>query len=287
MADAPVTPEPPADPPADLPLPFTFRGVAALAQADLWKLLTTQLLTIIVLASCCSWVMHRHWAPALDAAMAALPEQATLRDGRLQWPDEPVRDLASTPALRIVANPRDERGPGQTADLQIELRPRQWDLASVFGYFSLPYPPGDIRLDRTHRVPWWGARKPFLLLAAGAGLTLAFLFGWTVLAFLGAWVVRTVAFFADRAAGLRAQWQLAAAALVPSAMLLAMGVLCYGLRLLPLLGLMLLVPVAWIISWVYLFFAPFRLPRVEGTDAGDNPFMSDASAEDNPFRDRS
>jgi len=288
MANAPAIPESPIEPPNDPPLPFTFRGIASLAQAKLWKLVIAQTLAALFLAGSCAWVMHRHWGPALDAAMAALPESAAIRGSQLYWPDEPARDLARTSTLRIVANPRDERGSGQTADIQIELRPQRWDIASMLGYFSLPYPPGEIRLDRAHRVPWWGARKPFLLLTTGAGLTFGLLVGWALLAFLGVPVVRAVAFFADRTGDRRTQWQLAAAALLPGTALLAMGMLCYGLRLLPVLGLLLLVPVAWIVSWVYLFFSPFHLPRLENTDASGNPFADDAvtSDKDNPFSTR-
>jgi hypothetical protein len=66
-----------------------------------------------------------------------------------------------------------------------------------------------------------------------------------------------------------------------------MGILCYGLGLLPLLGLMLVWLLHLVVGWAYLFFAPFHLPQIEEEHMEDNPFADadedDLAEEYNPF----
>ena len=76
----------------------------------------------------------------------------------------------------------------------------------------------------------------------------------------------------------------AAAAQLPAALVLAVGVLCYALGLLPWMGLLVLAPVAALVAWGYLFFAPFFLPRIESIEP--NPF-EDEEEETNAAGDES
>jgi hypothetical protein len=89
-----------------------------------------------------------------------------------------------------------------------------------------------------------------------------------------------VAFFADREGSMGNHWQLATAALMPGAVFFGMGVLCYGLGLLPLLGLLIVWVLHLIVGWGYLFFAPFFLPQMEEDEESNNPFANPATQED-------
>jgi hypothetical protein len=69
---------------------------------------------------------------------------------------------------------------------------------------------------------------------------------------------------------------MAAAAFLPASALLAMGVLCYALRLLPLMGLLILFPLHLILGGGYLFFSSFYLPKLEASS--ENPFDEDPAS---------
>jgi hypothetical protein len=276
-------------------LPFTLRGCAALARGPWWRLFLVELAVALFVGACCVWVVGRHWCPAIDQAIAALPHNAgEIRDGRLHWPNaKPLEltQLPDRPYLRLIVDPQNAADHGRMADLQLELRERHVAVSSVLGFWKIPYPPGlALKLDRENLGPWWGARRPFLLLGLGVAVMLWLLFTWAVLALLGAWPVRMVSFFADREGGLGTHWRLASAAFQPGAVFCGMGILCYGLGLLPLLGLMLVWLLHLVVVWAYLFFAPFHLPQIEEEQLEDNPFSEpdqedeeEPAGDDNPF----
>jgi hypothetical protein len=95
---------------------------------------------------------------------------------------------------------------------------------------------------------------------------------------VGGMVVRSVAFYVNRQCPTGGGWRLAAAAQLPAALLMAVGVLCYALGLLPWMGLLVMMPLAALVTWAYLFFAPFFLPRIEATDP--NPFEGEEEETD-------
>ena len=113
-------------------------------------------------------------------------------------------------------------------------------------------------------------------------------FVWPLAALAGAWPVRTVAYFADREGSLGTYWRLALAAMIPAAVLFALGVVCYGLGLLPLLGLVVVFALHLVVAWVFMFFAPFYLSVCyirqtwhEGRQG--NPVVHDGAWEENRF----
>jgi hypothetical protein len=287
-------PEPPSPPKG---FPVTFSGVASFAETGWGRLLGWQFLMALALGGAVLLVLARHWAPVVDSAMAQLPAETGWRNGALVWPDEKPVELGRNNYFCLIVDPAGTARQGQLADVQVELRREDWLLGSVFGYFELNYAPGDLPLLREELAPWWGARRPFLLLALGAAAGALVWLGWLALGLAGGVVARSVAFYVDRQCNYTQGWRLAAAAQLPSALLLAVGVLCYALGLLPWMGLLVLVPLAALVAWAYLFFAPFFLPRIEAIEpnpfdgeeeetnaAGDESEFSEPE-EANPFQD--
>ncbi|MSU27031.1 MAG: hypothetical protein EXS27_03830 [Pedosphaera sp.] len=274
----------------DASQPFSFGGVAAFARAPFGRLLVAQLVTAAAVAGCVVWLLARQWCPVIETAISQLPsERAIVHEGQLVWPAREANVLAETHFLAVVVSPREADDTGQTADLQLEFGKSQFRISSLFGYLAWPYPEDrQLPLTRGAVEPWWGAWKPILLAGVATGTLLWLLFTWTVLAMLGTFIVRLVAFFADRESTRAGRWKLAAAALLPGAWIFAMGLVLYGLEWLPLLGLLLVTAVHLVVGWIYLFFAPFFLPRVPSQFATvANPFTtapaSDEMPKSNPF----
>ena len=274
-------------------LPFTLRGCATLACGPWWRLFLVELMVAFFVAACCVWFVNKHWCPTIDQAIAELPhDTATIRKGRLHWPNTAPLELTplnDQPYLRFIVDPKNSIDHGRMADLQLELRENHIAVSSVLGFLKIKYPAGlSLPMDRDRLEPWWGARQPFMMLGLGATVVLCLLLAWAALALLGMWPVRMVAFFADREGGVDKHWQLATAALMPGAVFFGMGVLCYGLGLLPLLGLLVVWVLHLVVGWGYLFFAPFFLPQIEETQGNDNPFtdpltQEDEAGEDHPL----
>jgi hypothetical protein len=262
--------ESPPEPSPPKGFPVTFGGVASFAETGWGRLLGWQFLMALALGGAVLLVLARHWAPVVDSAMTQLPAETGWRDGAMVWPDDKPVELGRNNYFCLIVDPAGTARQGQLADVQVELRREDWLLGSVFGYFELNYAPGDLPLLREELAPWWGARRPFLLLALGAGAGAVAWLGWLALGFVGGMVVRSVAFYVNRQCPTGGGWRLAAAAQLPAALLMAVGVLCYALGLLPWMGLLVLMPLAALVAWAYLFFAPFFLPRIEATDP--NPF---------------
>ena len=263
--------EPKPSPPKGFPV--TFSGVASFAETGWGRLLGWQFLIALALGGAALLVLARHWAPVIDSAMQQLPAETGWRNGVLVWPDDKPVEFGRNNYFCLIVDPEGTARQGQLADVQIELRREDWLLGSVFGYFELKYARGDLPLLREELAPWWGARRPFLLLALGAAAGALAWLGWLVLGIAGGVVVRSVAFYVDRQCPTDGGWRLAAAAQLPASLLLSVGVLCYALGLLPWMGLLVLVPLAALVAWGYLFFAPFFLPRIEVS--GPNPFEGD------------
>ena len=265
-------------------LPFTLRGCAKLACGPWWRLFLVELMVAFFVAACCVWFVNKHWCPTIDQAIAELPhDTGAIRKGRLHWPNTAPLELTplnNRPYLRFIVDPKNSIDHGRMADLQLELRVSHIAVSSVLGYWKINYPTSlSLPMDREKLEPWWGARRPFMLLGLGVSIMLCLLMVWPALALLGTWPVRMVAFFADREGSMGKHWQLATAALMPGAVFFGMGVLCYGLGLLPLLGLMVVWMLHLIVSWGYLFFSPFFLPQMEEAQGSNNPFTDPTTQE--------
>jgi hypothetical protein len=86
---------------------------------------------------------------------------------------------------------------------------------------------------------------------------------------------RLAAFFADRDLNVTQSWRLSGAAQLPGSLLLTFAIILYALACLdlPLLGLA--VALHFLVGWIYLGLAIFRLPRAQRKElAKTNPFAA-------------
>jgi hypothetical protein len=254
--------------------PFTFRGVATLATGPPRRLIKVQLLAGAWVIGSLTWFLATAWWPVIDAAGEHLPNQAAIRGRTLEWEGPlPVR-LAENTFLSVTVNLEGGGARASVSDLQLELVREGIRLHSFFGHLLIPYPPGYVvRLGRMEFQPWWGAwRWPLLTILSGAAF-LVFIAGWHLQGAAYAVWVWIFSFYADRSAPVKVCRRLAMAALSPSAVILGAAIFLYGFHRLNLVGLLCAVAAHFAVGWVYLFIAPFWLPRPSGAVAHRrNPF---------------
>lgn len=254
--------------------PLTMRGVAALAQASLGRLLLVQFVVALMVAGTVVWFLHKDWFPQIGEAIRQLPPQGELRAGGLQWQGATPLRLAEGRFLALIVD-LDHTGHARSpAHVQVEFGRTNCQALSLFGYVQGEYPRvWVVAFNRTELVPWWGAWAPAIL-AVAAGLVVAGLMvSWACLAtvyFLPAWLV---GFFANRELSLLGSWQLAGAALMPGAVFMGTAIVLYGFGALDLVRLAAAAGVHWVIGWIYLFASPFWVPRHPATVVKANPFM--------------
>lgn len=254
--------------------PITFKGVAGFAGAPWGRLLMVELGVAVGFAICAAWFVVTAWTPVVTQAVFQLPDESVIRGGKLEWPDAVARTLAETPFLSLRVDPHDTSGAGQVADLQLEIRAREFRLQSIFGYASFPYPRGWIvLLNRAKLEPWWGAWQPALVAGMGVAVVAGLLVCWAGLAVIYAFAVRLISFFANRRITRLGCWKLASAALMPGALLMSAALILYGLHRLSLMGFLLAGALHLVVGWVYVIGAPLRLPHINPVPpAGVNPF---------------
>jgi hypothetical protein len=104
-------------------------------------------------------------------------------------------------------------------------------------------------------------------------ITLGLLVIWLGLATVYAVFVRSIAYFGDRSLRLGQCWNLAAAALMPGALLMVIAIVLYGLHGVDLIGLSVLSVLHLATGWVYILVAPFSAMRLSDIQAPPaNPF---------------
>lgn len=271
--------------------PLTFGGVAAFARARLGRLLLVESIFAALVAVAVMVVIHTGWGSAIERAIAELPEQGLLAGGRLDWRGPSPEILAENSLLSLVVDLEHSGVTGQVADLQVEFGRADFRLASSAGYyFAMAYPAAwSTPFNRRALEPWWGAWKPVVLVGAGAAVYLWLMLTWAALGLVYSFPVRFLALWADRDAGRAAAWRAGAASLMPGCLLLAVAIALYGLQLLPLPGLLLAFAAHFVVGWVYVVGAAFRLPKIQGTEkTAGNPFTQPGGAPDkekkkNPF----
>ena len=251
--------------------PFTLRGVASFAQTDWNRLFVWQLVVLIALGGSVLLVLSQHWAPVVNRAIGQhMPVETGLKEGRLIWPDDEPKVFDHNQYLCLAVDPEGTGDHGHMADVQIELQRDSWVCRSIFGYLEFGYPMQDWPLTRNQFVPWWGSRRPFLLLGSAAIVGFLFWLGWLGLGLIGICPAKIIAYYSDRESGFSKLWRMSSAALLPTSGLLMMGFLCYATRLLSLMGLLTLISFHLILGGVYLFFSTFFLPKVVADPV--NPF---------------
>lgn len=282
------TDSPAVSPPsASVWFPLTFAGVAALAQSGAGRVfgvaIVGSLLVGVAVARTC-------WAllfPAIELAVLTLPEQASIVNAQLRWPSNAPPVLADNGILALRVELGSDARPGQTADLDIALRPRSVCATSLFGSMEWAYPADyDIALGRLELEPIWGAWRPHLLAAVGLGTACGCLVVWTLLSLVLAPLARAYCGLLDRQATLGLTQRLSLAALLPGAILMAVAILLYGFRQISLSDLLIANVLHLFVDTTYLLSAPLHLPALTETVPANTPFCSPSAPEaprQNPF----
>jgi hypothetical protein len=264
--------------------PLTFGGVAAFAwdRAGRAGLVAAAVAAMVALAVL--QFLLGAWSPVIEQAIAALPDESEIRDGRLAWTGEVPAVLAETRLLAFVVDPDRAAEAGQIADVHVAFHAREVRICSLLGCVRLPYAPGWVTaFNRPELEPRWGAWKPAVMLSLAALALMTACASWLALAALAALPVRLLAFYLDRETTLGGALRLALMSLMPGALVMAATVWLYGAQRIGLLGLVLVATLHLPLGVVYAIGATTRLPRLAaGTRPRGNPFAGPSAARAEP-----
>lgn len=277
--------------------PLTFGGVAGFATAPPRWLASYGALVAALLAAAAVLLFYHAWAPAITLAIDRLPPRLELVRGTLNWPASNVSVLSDNTFLALVLNPERQPVQGQTADLQLEFRTWGISFSSLLGTLEVAYPADwDGSVARDDLLVLWSTWRPYL--AAGVGvlvLSLAVLF-WCVLALGLAPVEMTLGWLISRCPSFWGAFRTAWGAQLPGTLVLCVAIVCYSLKRLSLVELLLLAGLHCAVSLIYLLVSPLHFPRskpdpgvsVPG-ETSANPFSATSDPNQhgsgkNPFR---
>jgi hypothetical protein len=242
-------------------LPLTFAGVAAFSQTSTSRVWLVTTLGALLWGGFIARAIHVAWWPALAVAVSRLPDTAEIRDGELRWPGNGAELLVDNSFLAITVSTSPRGLSGLSADVQITLRHRHAEAASLLGYVRLPYPEQDhLNLSRGELEPLWAALQPHLLVLLWllGGLLLPFV--WFVLAIAAALPLWWWARLLRRELTLPGSWRVAAVAFVPATAVVAAAVTLYSSRRIGLVE--------------FLVISALHLPVVAAYLVGSTPFLN-------------
>jgi len=259
--------------------PLTPRGVAAFARSSLERLLIVQGIFAALAAAAAVWFLSDGVFPVVDAAISQLPEQGEIRAGKLNWHDESPALLAEGNLLAISVDMEHGGALRSPADFQFEFGRDSVCIFSLFGEGEIFYPAGYIiAANQRDAQPAWGAWAPNFLALAAIGTFFGLLLVWAALAtiyFLPVWLI---CFFCNRDLNFRASWKLAAASLMPGALLMSVSLVCYELQAFDQVQFCFATGMHLVIGWIYLFVSPMFLKRILPADK-KNPFTGEGKDE--------
>jgi len=255
--------------------PLTPRGVAAFARATSGRLYVVQLLVALLAAATVVWFLYDGWCPAIREAIEQLPDEGQIQSGKLDWQGESPRLLAEGTFLAFSVDLEHASDLLSPAHIQIEFGKETFFVHSLLGYLEMHYPKRwSVAFNRKQLIPWWGAWQPALLAGAAAAVVAGLMLLWFVLATVYAGPVWLAAFFTNRDLRLPEGCRLAGAALMPGALLLAVGILLYDFGALDPVGLAFVTGGHFVLGWIYLFVSPLFLPKDPAASARKNPFAA-------------
>jgi hypothetical protein len=262
--------------------PVTFRGAAALAGTTAGRVFLVGMIVASLMAGAVARTFHVAWMPVIEGAIRSLPVRASIVDGRLQWPtNAPVR-LADNSFLALAVA-REGSSALTEADLAIEFTESGWRTTSLLGSLFIPYPPGlSISLDPVSLLAGWLAWKPHIV--AGSFIV-AIVFVWLVwlmVGFVAAPFLRVYAAMLQRAVTAGDCFRLGIVCCMPGEIVMAVGVLVYGLRRINLAELIAVAALHVIVVASYMLVTPLWLPRRESSEE-TNEFKGTGSTKKNPF----
>jgi hypothetical protein len=255
--------------------------VARFAHARAGRFLAVALIFGIVSGVAVALCFARCLSPVLSQAVAALPDEAAIRNGELRWPANREPLLGANSFISLSAAPELQPA-GTSVDFAVLLASRELVVQSLLGAARVPYPRNwTIELSRRTVMPLWGAwSKPatvFLVLGGAA----AIMGSWVILALPYALVVSGLGAILGKDLHFAGAWKMSVAAQWPGALLMSFMLGLYALSQISLVLLAGAFVAHFAVTVLYLFFAPIFLPQ-----AGANPFSTEPARTrggNNPF----
>lgn len=241
--------------------PLTPRGVAAFSRASLPQVLLVQLVVALFAAAAVVWFLSHGWFPVVREAIQQLPAEGEIRRGEFVWRGDSPKRLSANSFLSFSVDLWRDGTPSREAHMAVEFGRKDVRIHSLFGYAEVQYPAVMIEFNRPGLQPWWGAWEPWLLAAAAVATVAGLMASWWLLGTAYSVVAWLAALYSNRELSWGAGWKLAAAALMPGALMMTLGIIAYGLGFIDLIRLALVFGIHWLPGWIYLFVSPFFLPR--------------------------
>jgi hypothetical protein len=165
--------------------------------------------------------------------------------------------------------------PPGNADLAVEFRKTEIELASLYSDISVPYPPAwRAPLNSAALVPFWGAwQTPCVFYAICFGTAILML-NWCLLALLYGVVPLFLGALAGREVNFWRAWKLSMAAQWPGSLIMTLSLAIYSTGEMSLLFLAVMLAAHFVPTLIYLLGSPFCLPKLkkEGPPK-KNPFQ--------------
>lgn len=260
-------------------LPLTFRSIAAFGRATMGRTLGVAFVAALLYGAAMAWLTVHSLLPPANQFTERLPETGEIRGRELRWGGEPFAVLADSRIVTIVVDFDGSNLEGRVADLLIKLRKTDFEVCSLFGCVTVPYPPGwIIAMNQPEVKPLWGAWRPFVVLGVFGVSLVGVLLLWVVIATASFIPVRFVLYFFDRDVTLLGTWRVLMMALLPGAAVITTGIIGYSISQVTLSGLMVIGVLHLLVDAVFWAGACWRLPLTDRRAAAKaNPFTSDPS----------
>lgn len=253
--------------------PLTPRGVAAFAHARMGRLFVVQLVIALLAAGSVAWFLDDSVYPVVQTAINSLPDKGEVRSAGLVWQGASPALLAEGPFLAFTVDLEHDGKINSTADLQIEFGRDDIWFTALLGYLAVSYPyVQPLPFNRTDLEPLWGAWKAVVLFLAAVVVAVGLLASWWLLAAVYILPVWLLGYFVNRDLNFRRSWQLANAALLPGALLMAVGILFYDLRMMSLVQFGFVFAAHFVLGWIYLFVSLLFVPGIPVVPPKGNPF---------------
>ena len=239
------------------------------------RLFLAQAAVALLFAACAVWFLGHCYAPVITEEIQKMPKAPSLTGGRLAG--IPGVQVSETKFLSIAITADEDAELDQSADLQIALRRDHVDISSIlssalgsleFGYGEAVRP--GFKPDPSGAVVGRLAAGCFGRGGSGGG---GLADGWSGPCWRGFTrpAAKLAAWFFDRQLSWPGAWRLACAALLPGAVLLALGLVLYGLQMVDVFGLGYFATVHFLVGWVYLLAAPVFAPRLSSARHKSQP----------------
>jgi len=233
------------------------------------------LLVAILAAAAVIWFLEQWWFPVVRSAIAQLPEEGEILDGKLDWSGISPTNLAENHYLGFSLDLTHSGNLERISQIQVEFGLSEARIRLLPGYTVIKYPAGwRMAFNRKELAPLWGAWEPMLAAGAALGTLLGLLISWHALATVYCGLVKLIALYANRDLTWWQAWKLSAAALLPGALFLTFGICVYGITAMSLAQLAVVWGLHLVAGWIYLVVSPMFLPRHGEAPRAGNPFDS-------------